>query len=82
MPKLKPTDKEQMDSRTKGIIAYIKAKCGYDAETLALRIGISASGLYRKMEDPQTLKLREIRLLVKARKLTKEQIIELIGVEV
>jgi predicted transcriptional regulator len=79
LPKLKENEIEVLNNRTRGIIFYIKGKLGINTKALSKRIGLSPYTLYKKLENPEQLTLKDIRLLKKEGSLTNDQLIELVG---
>lgn len=78
MPRLKATEREIEDRRTKSIIKKYQALEDLSDTELAVRLGIGGSTLYSRMRDPSFMTLRELRILCK--KLDDHDKVELIGV--
>lgn len=66
MPKVKPlTENERRD---RAIIEQIAGKmktCRVTHKAMAAALGISLPTLYRRLEKPETLTLREVRIMTK-----------------
>ena len=77
MPRLKATERDLEDRRTKSIIRKYQELEGLSDPELAKRLGIGGSTLYRRMSDPSYMTLRELRILCK--KLDDHDRLELIG---
>lgn len=80
MQKLKPSETAIMNDRTKSIVGYCMFKNGMNHSDWARVIGVSQSTNYNRLHNPQSYTLGELRAICKRFKLTKEQIVELIGV--
>ena len=78
MPRLKATERDLEDRRTKSIIRKYQELEGLSDPELAKRLGIGGSTLYRRMRDPSYMTLRELRILCKA--LDEHDRVELLGV--
>ena len=78
MPKLKASETDMEDRRTKSIIRKYQEREGLSDPELAKRLGIGGSTLYSRMRDPSYMTLRELRILCK--KLDDHDKVELIGV--
>lgn len=78
MPRLKATEREIEDRRTKSIIRKYQELEGLSDPELAKRLGIGGSTLYSRMRDPSYMTLRELRILCKA--LDEHDRVELLGV--
>lgn len=78
MPRLKATERDLEDRRTKSIIKKYQALEDLSDTELAVRLGIGGSTLYSRMRDPSYMTLRELRILCK--KLDDHDKVELIGV--
>ena len=78
MPRLKATEREIEDRRTKSIIRKYQELEGLSDPELAKRLGIGGSTLYSRMRDPSYMTLRELRILCKA--LDDHDRVELLGV--
>ena len=78
MPKLKATEHDLEDRRTKSIIKKYQALEDLSDTELAIRLGIGGSTLYQRMRNPEFMTLREIRILCKA--LDDHDRVELLGV--
>lgn len=78
MPRLKATERDLEDRRTKSIIRKYQELEGLSDPELAARLGIGGSTLYSRMRDPSFMTLRELRILCK--KLDDHDKVELIGV--
>lgn len=78
MPRLKATERELEDRRTKSIIKKYQALENLSDTELAVRLGIGGSTLYKRMRNPEFMTLREIRILCKA--LDDHDRVELLGV--
>lgn len=77
MPRLKPSETDIENRRTKSIIRKYQEREGLSDPELAKRLGIGGSTLYRRMRDPSFMTLREIRILSKG--LDDHDRLELIG---
>lgn len=86
MPKVKPSLKEielsAMNDRTKSIIGYCMFKHGLKHADMAKVIGVGQKAIYDRLHKPENYRLHELRAIIKKFNLTKEQIVELIGVDV
>ena len=82
MPKLKPNDTELANRRTRAIISYGMDKEDISEKELAKRMCRDVRTVQNKRNKPETINLGELRIFCKLFKLTKEQIIEMLGVEV
>lgn len=82
MPKLKASELEIMNDHTKAMIGYCMFKNGMRHKDFAKAVGFSRKTAYNRFENPESYDLRELRRIIKKFNLNKEQIIELIGVEV
>lgn len=78
MPRLKATERDLEDRRTKSIIRKYQELEGLSDPELAKRLGIGGSTLYSRMRDPSFMTLRELRILCKA--LDDHDRVELLGV--
>lgn len=78
MPRLKATERDLEDRRTKSIIRKYQELEGLSDPELAKRLGIGGSTLYSRMRDPSYMTLRELRILCKA--LDDHDRVELLGV--
>lgn len=78
MPRLKATERDLEDRRTKSIIKKYQALEDLSDTELAVRLGIGGSTLYKRMRNPEFMTLREIRILCKA--LDDHDRVELLGV--
>lgn len=79
MPKLKPSEQEQQNMNTRAVIAYCQERTGVTDEELAKLLSRSTRTVQRKKVAPETMHLSDLRILVKALKMTNEQKAELIG---
>ena len=78
MPRLKPSETDIENRRTKSIICKYQEREGLSDPELAKRLGIGGSTLYSRMRDPSYMTLRELRILCKA--LDDHDRVELLGV--
>ena len=80
MPKPKLSESEKQNRRTRAAISHNMEQFGITDEDLAKRFGRTVRTIQNKRKNPDTIPLRELRILVKCLKMTDEQIIELIGI--
>lgn len=81
MPKLKRSELEEENNRTRAVIAYGMAREEISDKEVGQRICRSERTVFNKKKHPETLTLAELRVLVKMLKLDERQIVELIGVK-
>lgn len=81
MPRIKKTEQEEENNRTRAVIAYGMAKQEVTEEDIAKRICRAERTVFNKKRHPETLTLAELRVLVKLLKLNNQQIVELIGIK-
>lgn len=79
MPKLKPSDLEIQNRNTRAVIKYCQERTGVTDDTLAKSMCCTVRTIQNKRKHPDTLTLRELRVLSKVLKMTEEQKAELYG---
>ena len=80
MPKLKISDMEQQNRRTRAVISHNMEIYGLTNDDLAKKMNCAVRTVQRKRKMPETFTCAEIRILIKVLKLTDEQVVEFIGV--
>lgn len=81
MPKLKISETEEENRRTRAIISYGMSKEAITDLDIAKRICHSDRTVRNKKKRPETFTLSELRILVKLLKLNDQQIVELVGIK-
>lgn len=81
MAKLKKTELEEENCRTRAVIAYGMERQNVTDTDIANRICRVERTVWNKKRHPETFTLLELRILIKMLKLDERQIVELIGVE-
>lgn len=79
LPKLKPSDLEIQNRNTRAVIKYCQERTGVTDDTLAKSMCCTVRTVQRKRQYPETLTLRDLRVLSKVLKMTEEQKAELYG---
>lgn len=80
MPKLKPSDTELQNRRTRAAIRHNMEQEGITDEYLAKRFGCTVRTIQNKFKKPETFTFTELRILSRMLKMTDEQKAEMIGV--
>ncbi len=79
MPKLKPTESEQLDRSTRAVIASAQIEKDIRDEEIARALGKTKRTWSNKKDNPGTFTLTEIRTLIKTLRLDSQEILKLVG---
>lgn len=63
MPKLQPGKAEKNRRRVKGLVNLRMIEEGWEADDVAKKMGISATTLYRRLDDPDTFTVGELQAI-------------------
>lgn len=80
MPKLKPSDTELQNCRTRAAIRHNMELYGITEDDLAKRFGKTRETIQNKFKNPETFTFSELRILSRMLKMSDEQKAEMIGV--
>ena len=78
MPKIKPTDNDTMNRAYSGTIKNKMTRMGMSVQTFGTIIGCKERMAYTSVKTPESLSIAKVRTLVRALRLTDDEILEFI----
>lgn len=81
MPKLKPTELELQNRRTRAAIEHNKKLHAIEDKDIAKALGVTIRTVQNKENRPETMSMHDIRMFCKILKFTDDQIAELVGMK-
>ena len=79
MPRLKPTEAEMMDRRTRAVLASLKEENALDDEQMGKAMGRTKRTFQNRMKTPGDFTLDELRCIIRALHPTDAEIVKMIG---